>query len=266
MLAESVALAVAATEPALVEQAQALAARLQLPWHPVPELETEKVRQYLLCTPDGLVLQQTGRKRPGPIRADFVSGAVAHRRLYGGGKGQLIAKACGIKGALRPSIADVTAGLGRDAFVLATLGCEVILFERSPVVHALLADGLARAADSEVADIIARMQLFAADARDWLRAQPAQQVPQVIHLDPMFPHSDKSAQVKKEMLAFRDLVGADGDAAELLAAALAAKPCRVVVKRPRKAPSIEGPEPSYRLEGKSGRYDIYALRRLDTAD
>lgn len=260
------ATAVAATEPALAARAQQLAAELSLPWHAQPDLDSDQVSQYLLCTADGLALQQTGRRRPGPVRADFVSGAVAHRRQYGGGKGQLIAKACGIKGSLRPTIADLTAGLGRDAFVLATLGCEVRLFERVPVVHALLADGLARAADSEVADIIARMRLVAGDARDWLRSLPAGQCPQVLHLDPMFPHSDKSAQVKKEMLAFRDLVGADADAAELLALALAAGPCRVVVKRPRKAPAIDGPEPSYRLEGKSGRYDIYALRRLDAQD
>nr|WP_246589673.1 class I SAM-dependent methyltransferase [Marinobacterium ramblicola] len=256
-------MAVAATVPELIDTARQLARSLELPFVDVPDLEFSAIEQYLLCTPEALVLQQTGRKRPGPVLADFVSGAVAHRRQYGGGKGQMIAKACGIKGSLRPGIADVTAGLGRDAFVLATLGCEVSLVERSPVVHALLADGLARAAHSEVADIIARMHLFAGDANEWLRSLSDDQRPQVIHLDPMFPHSDKSALVKKEMLAFRDLVGADDDQAELLAVALEVARNRVVVKRPRKAPAIEGPQPSYSLEGKSGRYDIYALRRLD---
>lgn len=259
-------LAVAATDSGLQRQAQELADRLGLPWHERPDLESSQVDQYLLWTAEGLALQQTGRRRPGPVRVDFVSGALAHRRLHGGGKGQLIAKACGVKAGVRPRIADLTAGLGRDAFVLAALGCEVTLVERSPVVHALLADGLARAADSEVAEIIARMRLQAGDGRDWLRSLSPDQVPQVIHLDPMFPHSSKSAQVKKEMLAFRDLVGPDGDSAELLAAALAAHPCRVVVKRPRLAPSIEGPEPGYRLEGKSSRYDVYALRRLEGGD
>jgi len=257
------AVAVSAAVPELLDRARRLADELALPFVAEPDLGSTAVEQFLLCTPEGLVLQQSGRKRPGPVLADFVSGAVAHRRQYGGGKGQMIAKACGIKGALRPSVADVTAGLGRDAFVLATLGCEVSLVERSPVVHALLADGLARAADSEVADIIARMRLFSGDARDWLRGLSDAQRPQVVHLDPMFPHGDKSALVKKEMLAFRDLVGSDSDQAELLAVALEVARCRVVVKRPRKAQAIEGPEPSYRLEGKSGRYDIYALRRLD---
>lgn len=240
-----------------------MAERLGLPFLESPDLESTEVSQYLLLTEEALVLQQTGRKRPGPVLADFVTGAVAHRRQYGGGKGQMIAKACGIKGSLRPTIADVTAGLGRDAFVLATLGCEVSLVERSPVVHALLADGLARAAESDVADIVARMRLYGGDARDWLYSLAEQNRPQVVHLDPMFPHSDKSAQVKKEMLAFRDLVGADDDQALLLTAALEVAECRVVVKRPRKAPYIEGPEPSYRLEGKSGRYDVYALKKLD---
>jgi 16S rRNA (guanine1516-N2)-methyltransferase len=42
-------------------------------------------------------------------------------------------------------VIDGTAGLGKDAFVLAGLGCKVTLVERHPVVVALLADGLARA-------------------------------------------------------------------------------------------------------------------------
>lgn len=67
--------------------------------------------------------------------------------------------------------------------------------------------------------------------------------PQVIHLDPMFPSRDKSALVKKEMRLFKPLVGADDDAPDLLAAALALATHRVVVKRPRKAPSIAGATP-----------------------
>ncbi len=84
--------------------------------------------------------------------------------------------------------------------------------------------------------------------------------PQVVHLDPMFPSRDKSALVKKEMRLFKPLVGADDDAPELLAAALALATHRVVVKRPRKAPAIAGTQPTYSLDGKSSRYDIYALK------
>jgi 16S rRNA (guanine1516-N2)-methyltransferase len=86
--------------------------------------------------------------------------------------------------------------------------------------------------------------------------------PQVIHLDPMFPHRDKSALVKKEMRLFRPLVGDDDDAPALLAAALALASHRVVVKRARKAPPIAGVAPGYSLEGKSSRYDIYPKKKL----
>ena len=88
------------------------------------------------------------------------------------------------------------------------------------------------------------------------------EAPQVIYLDPMFPHRDKSAQVKKEMRLFRPLAGDDDDAPALLDAALALATHRVVVKRPRKAPAIAGKPPSYTLEGKSSRFDIYTIKSL----
>lgn len=253
-----------------VEQAEALAAQLQLPCLPVqmPD-QLEASQQVLWVHPQGLAIQQGGRKAPGPVRVDFVEGALAHRRLYGGGAGQQIAKAIGVKGQRCPQVLDATAGLGRDAFVLAALGCQVQMLERHPVVLALLQDGLQRAQqDPEVAPITARMQLLQAHAYDYMHTQAQQgaPAPQVIYLDPMFPHTEKSAEVKKDMKAFRTLVGADRDADALLAVALAWQPCRVVVKRPRKAPCLAGQPPSLSLEGKSGRFDVYALRSLDSAE
>ena len=263
-MSESVPLATAAASAVLLDRAQQLAAELTLPCAGVVDDITRTEQPLLLyLTEAGLQLQVTGRKAPGPVWADFVTGAVAHRRKFGGGSGQMIAKAVGIKPGVRPQVLDATAGLGKDSFVLATLGCEMTLIERSPVIHALLADGLARAADEpEVVDICARMQLQFANAVEWLKAA-GRPKPQVVYLDPMFPHSEKSALVKKEMRLFRDIVGDDLDAAALLEAALQAATARVVVKRPRKAPVIEGPKPSYVLEGKSSRYDIYALAKVE---
>lgn len=45
----------------------------------------------------GLQLQALGPDACGPVRVDFLDGAVAHRRLHGGGSGQMIAKAVGIQ-------------------------------------------------------------------------------------------------------------------------------------------------------------------------
>jgi hypothetical protein len=55
---------------------------------------------------------------------------MAHRRKFGGGRGEAVAKAVGIKGDYLPDVVDATAGLGRDAFVLASVGCRVRMLER----------------------------------------------------------------------------------------------------------------------------------------
>ena len=213
---------------------------------------------------DGLQLVLHGPEAPGPVRVDFVAGAVAHRRQFGGGSGQMIARAVGVQPGIRPSILDATAGLGRDAFVLASLGCDVTLIERHPLIAALLEDGLLRArGDVAVGPIVACMRLLVGNAIEFMRAWGGE-APQVIYLDPMFPHREKSALVKKEMRLFRPLVGDDDDAPALLEAALALASHRVVVKRPRKAPVMDcaGVVPGYALEGNSSRFDIYPKRSL----
>jgi 16S rRNA (guanine1516-N2)-methyltransferase len=83
--------------------------------------------------------------------------------------------------------------------------------------------------------------------------------PEVIYLDPMYPHRTKSSLVKKEMRILRVLAGDDQDAAGLLVAALACARKRVVVKRPRLAPRIEGQTPSTEITSKNSRYDVYLI-------
>jgi 16S rRNA (guanine1516-N2)-methyltransferase len=223
---------------------------------------------FLVVDGNRLSLQQGGKKAPGPVSVDFVSGASAHRRKYGGGKGQSIAKAVGISSAYKPSVLDATAGLGRDAFVLATLGCQVTLIERHPVVYLLLKSGLQCAqGEEEIADIMARMQLLQGNSiellENWFDQGSVQ--PDVVYLDPMFPHSKASAEAKKEMKLFRSLVGADLDEDELWAQADQIARCRVVVKRPAKAPPLAGRAPSYVLAGKANRFDIYAKAKVTEA-
>lgn len=217
----------------------------------------------LFLDEQGLGLQLTGKGAPGPVRAEFVTGKMGYRREHGGGAGQLVAKAVGLqKTRATLHVVDATAGLGQDAFVLASLGCRVTLFERNPVIHALLADGLARAAlNLDCAAIVERMRLLEGSSIDWL-AQADAEAADIVYLDPMFPHRDKSALVKKEMQVFRTIVGDDEDSGQLLAGALERARYRVVVKRPRKAPAIEGPEPTTRIEGKSSRYDVYSIKAL----
>lgn len=260
------------TSESLAAQAKLLAEYLEQPLF--FEGDPAALMEYpylLILDTQGLALQQTGRKAPGPIRASFTEGAVDHRRKFGGGKGQMIAKAVGINAGVYPQVLDVTAGLGRDAFVLASLGCLVQMIERSPIVYCLLQEGLARAKafaedqDSDLLAILTRMHLLAFDARDYLRSLAVEMQPDVIYLDPMFPARNKTADVKKEMRAFHDIVGSDADAGELLEHALRKARYRVIVKRPRKAEPLQGRQPTYELNGKSSRYDIYSLKKLPDA-
>ena len=107
----------------------------------------------LVLTSERLELRKMDEPKLGAIYVDLAGGAAAHRRKFGGGKGQAIAKAIGMNKGAIPSVLDATAGLGRDAFVLASLGCKVQMLERNPVVAALLDDGLMRAQrDPEIGD------------------------------------------------------------------------------------------------------------------
>lgn len=162
--------------------ARALSAPLLFNIRPV---ELDQAPFALLYDEQGVSLCHTGRKVPGPVRVDFLAGALDHRRRFGGGKGQMIAKAVGVKAGVYPAVLDVTAGLGRDGFVLACLGCPVHWLERSPLVCRLLEDGLTRArrqaaegADAELQAILARLSLSEGDGRAYLARLEGVEEPQ----------------------------------------------------------------------------------------
>ncbi|WVD69379.1 class I SAM-dependent methyltransferase [Orbus wheelerorum] len=193
----------------------------------------------------------------GGIYVDFVSGTMAHRRQFGGGRGEAVAKAIGIKGDYLPNVIDATAGLGRDAFVLAAIGCRVTMFERHPVVAALLYDGLNRAyQDPEMADWLPqRLSLMHNNSLEKL--SKVTDKPDVVYLDPMFPHRQKSALVKKEMRVFQLIVGGDDDADLLLDLSRSIARKRVVVKRPSYAQFMAEQKPVSSIKTKNHRFDIY---------
>lgn len=205
-----------------------------------------------------LALKQFDEPKLGAVYVDFASDALTFRRLHSGGKKESIAKAVGVKGNELPQVLDATAGLGRDAFVLASLGCKVDMIERSKVVASLLENGLERAShDPSLQDWLPkRMSLHHGVASELLNHWHAQQ-PDVVYLDPMFPHRKKSALVKKEMRLFQQLLGPDLDADDLLSPALRLAKQRVVVKRPETAPYLNGHEPNMAIKGKKLRFDVY---------
>lgn len=192
------------------------------------------------------------------LTIDFTTGAVDHRRRFGGGRGQALPRAIGMKAGKSPDVVDATAGLGRDAFLMASLGARVTMIERSPDIHHLLAQALTKAqtAGGDIGEIAARMDLLAGDARDLLPGL----CPDVVLVDPMHPPRRNSALVKKELRLIRAIVGNDPDAHELMHVALESARNRVVLKWPRKAePMPNLPGPSHQILGKSTRYDVFMM-------
>lgn len=239
------------------ERAVALAARLALPLHDVAPIDSDYVAALQFYA-DRLQLQPADARQSGPIFVDFCGGANAYR-MQGGA--ELIVKAVRGRSKEMLRVLDATAGLGRDSFVLASRGLQVQMLERSPIVAALLDDGLERArhsGDARLEAIVSQMTLQATEAGAYLEGLQPAHYPDVIYLDPMFPASDKSALVKKEMRLFQQLFhGAEDDCDTLLSLSRQRARLRVVVKRPRKSEPLANAKPDYALEGKSVRFDVY---------
>lgn len=250
-------IAIICSEPALRDQAQCYATELNLKVYPAPNQNG----LYLFYDMNGLALQEVAKKPLGELRIDFADGGLTWRRNHGGGNGQAIAKAIGVKQKPNLSVLDATAGTATDSFILAALGCQVSMIERHPVVALLLEDALERAKlIDDVNDITNNMTLLKGNAIETL--SQSQESFDVVYLDPMFPHDKKSAQVKKSMQYFREMVGKDEDADGLLLPALDRARYRVVVKRPRKSPYLNNQKPTMSHEGKANRFDIYVIQSM----
>ena len=190
------------------------------------------------------------------LKCSFIEGSILHRLKYGKGRGQNLAKAVGMKSNKNRTIVDATAGLGYDAFILASLGANVTLIERSKIMHDLLQDGISEAErfGGEIGKIISRMNLIFGDSKFIL----PDLLPEVILIDTMYKDRKKTALVKNDMRLVRDIVGSDSDYIQLIDVALNQASNRVVIKQPRYADQIDNIKPySHQILGKTIRYDVY---------
>ncbi len=186
----------------------------------------------------------------GELKIDILNDSVNYQRQGHRGKQEIIAKAVGLnKG--NKTIFDATFGLGQDALFLMDLGAQISGCERHPVIWLLMKEALLRADKS--------IELILEDAMSYLKVlSESPQKPDVVYLDPMFPHKKKSALPRKEMQIFRKIAGDDIDSEQLLSAALSAARDRVVVKRPLRSPDL-GKGKIHSFEGTTVRYDIYKV-------
>jgi 16S rRNA (guanine1516-N2)-methyltransferase len=214
---------------------------------------------YLQIQNGVLGLADASEKKVLPVEVDFASPASLYRKQHGGGRKEPIVKAIGLKGNEGWHVVDATPGLGRDAFVLVSVGCKVTMIERSPIVAALLEDRIRRLALS-FPELAAKMSLQHGNSAEVMQYFTGENV-NAIYLDPMFPHKKKSALVKKEMRLFQQLLGHDPDADALLPPALKLATHRVVVKRPNSADVLAGEKPSMAIESKKHRFDVYLCQK-----
>jgi len=244
----------------------ALSKSLQLPLINSEQFEHSKPELFLKLQSNGLTLfsneVSAKTRKPVAVLVDFADVGLNYRATDAIGR-QNIGKAVGVKAIAaktdhRPTVLDAMAGLGRDAYLLASLGCEVLMLERSPVIHALLSDGLSRAMNhsSSAANPIDRLQLMAGD---FIELASSLNQFDVVYLDPMFPPKKKTAQVKKEMYILQLLLqhGIANDEAEVLNQALRLARKRVVIKRAKLSPHYGARKPDVDFRGSSSRYDVY---------
>ena len=190
------------------------------------------------------------------LKCSFIEGPILHRLKYGKGRGQNLAKAVGFKFNKNRTIIDATAGLGYDAFILASLGANVTLIERSEKIYDLLKAAISEAKlyGGEISKIVNRMNLLFGDSKDIL----PNIAPEVILIDTMYKDRKKSALVKNDMRLVREVVGSDSDYVELINVALNNASKRVVIKQPRYAETLDNIKGcSHQILGKTIRYDVY---------
>jgi len=217
----------------------------------------ELASPYLVVGETDAWLQMAGNQ----VRIAFDSATMLHRRR--GGQNELLGRAVGVKASRQPSVWDATGGLGRDAFVLADLGCRITLCERVPALAWLLQDAVS------AARVSGHDQVRAAAERMTVRHQDSRNLPvpacDVIYLDPMFPERKKSAAIKKEAAMLQRLSHPQDDAEALWEWAWQQPVARIVVKRPLRAPVLGRQRPSHALTGKAVRFDVF-VRPRDTTE
>lgn len=199
------------------------------------------------------------------ISINFTSGTLAHRLQYGGGKGQTIAKAIGVSSKNKPHVLDATAGLGRDALVLANLGCKMTLVEQSPILAEMLLQAKQQAESNPQFQQATKagFDIYNNNADEFMQQRIIADA-DVVYLDPMYPENKKSALVKKDMQILQKMLGhsSEDEIACLLDIAVKFAKQRVVVKRPKGAKPIRGIAPTMSLNSKKTRYDVYVIKAL----
>ncbi len=211
---------------------------------------TNSIGKIDLSSEIPIITDQEGRT----FSIDFISDKKNYQKKKGSLKTELISKAMG-SGKYGFNILDLSAGLGIDALFLSQLGYDVTAVERNSLIYLAL-----KTAEEQLAvQGQQKVHFFHDSALNFLSR--ADENFDVIYFDPMFPQKKKSALPRQEMILFKDLVGTDGDADQVIDYVLQSKKAkRFVLKRPLKAPPLKQ-KPQFSFLGKLIRFDIYGVTK-----
>ena len=193
-----------------------------------------------------------------------------------------LAKALGLSTlSKKAQIIDLTAGLARDAFTIASFGCEVSMIETSIPLVILLEEALAKIQQSKsesltndqditrmpkLMEISARLKLIEGDHKLLIKNGIFNQLqPQAIYFDPMYPPSNKTAMVKKETQVLQGLAN-KAETSKITTHCMETQTGwwshlgtfkgRLVIKRHIKAP-VFFKHPTFTIKGSRVRFDVY---------
>ncbi|MFK7863923.1 MAG: class I SAM-dependent methyltransferase [Pseudohongiellaceae bacterium] len=232
---------------------ESLAARLGVQLVSIADLPRDGSTLYLQYLPQGLCLCTTGLKSAGPTIVDFFDAAL-NKRVSDSIRSQNLIKALGLKKNPHPMVLDCMAGLGKDAYLMASAGCIVTMWEKSDVVHELLSDGLERFRDASSGEYGRSLSL---QHGDFLESSYTKGEFDIVYLDPMYPLTSRKSRAKKDMDRLHDLLGFEKVDDALFQKAVAIAGRRVVVKRPKNASNFASRDPDISYQGSSARFDVY---------
>lgn len=236
---------------------RALASHLNLELVESRAVNNTQVSLYLQYLPEGLSLCEAGKSVAGPTRVDFYDAGLT-LRASDSIKRQNLIKALGLKKHPKPRVLDAMAGLGKDAFLMASAGCSVQMLEKSLIVHAMLEDGLERLSVGMGAT--PRFSL-AVRCTDFLSCDYIKGDFEIVYLDPMYSLVGRKSRAKKDMDRLHDLVGIGNQEQEQsqLEKACGIAERRVIIKRPKNAPDFAAKKPDISYRGSSSRFDVYLI-------
>jgi len=179
----------------------------------------------------------------------------AVRTRINSGKKLHLARSIGINKRSGLKVLDAMAGFGVDAMVMLGLGCQLHLFERSPIMYVLLRDTLDRFnLTYKIGDTV----LECGDGVAYLAGLSGPPQFDVIYLDPMFPQRKKNALPNRRAQLLSRLVTStetERSVMRLIELSRQHAGMRVVLKRRRTDPVAL--KPDWQISARTVRYDVY---------